>query len=135
SAARAGRANPKAGAGTRPGAADEIRRTVPVEVRRLDFRAALATPGEVVLMPGRPQSAGVRIDRSGGYDGPLTLTLLESPVLMPETVPVKAGETRADVPLKLKPGAPGGGATGRVRVAAPKAEASADLSVPVRLLN
>src|SRR5262249_38005326 len=91
SAAPTAVAQPNAEARVRARAANEQRLTIPVTIRRLDFRASLASADEVVLIPGRRQTVGVRIDRAGGYAGALTLTLSETAALAPATVAVPAG--------------------------------------------
>jgi WD40 repeat protein len=119
----------------RAGDAAPLVRYVPVVIRKLDFRPTLAAPGEVALMDGQRRTVPVRIDRAGGYRGPLTLTLLESPVLEPATVTVPAGAAEAELPLTARPDAPAGPATVRVRATAPDAGLDHDLPLVVRVLD
>ncbi|HEY1376200.1 MAG TPA: hypothetical protein VGF55_05370, partial [Gemmataceae bacterium] len=113
-----------------------VRRPVPVTVRRLEFRAALANPAEVVLTAGQQKAVDVRIDRSGGYAGPITITVPESAAVTGPPVAVAAGGTSATVTLTAKPTAPAGATTVRLRVAAadggvPSAAGSPDHDLPL----
>ncbi len=110
-----------------------VRRSVQVTVRRLDFHADLAAPGEVVLAAGRAKAVPVQIDRSGGYGGPLTITVPASAVVKAATVRVPAGATEAQVPLTAAPTAPAGTSVVHLRVAAADGGADHDLPVTVRV--
>jgi hypothetical protein len=110
-----------------------VRNRLPVTVRRLDFRADLVEAGEIVLAAGQKRTVEVRLDRSGGYAGPLTATVAATPVVTAATVPVPAGATTIAVPLAAKPDAPPGTAVVRIHFAAQDGGTAADLAVTVRI--
>jgi serine/threonine protein kinase len=110
-----------------------VRQIVPVTLKRLDFQASLASPSEVVLSAGQKNVVELRIDRAGGYAGPLTLTVPASAMLKGITVHVPAGAETATVPIVAVSAARPGGAVIRIGVAAADGGASHDLPVTVRI--
>jgi serine/threonine protein kinase len=115
-------------------AADVRQSSLPVVIRRLDYRLSLASDGEVALSPGQRRAVALQIDRGGGYHGPLTLSLIGSPALEPATASVAAGATQAEIAFAARPGAPAGAGTARVHAVAPGAGLDHDLNVAVRVV-
>jgi hypothetical protein len=104
-------------------------RAVPVEIARLDFRPLLVAADELTLEPGQRRTVAVRIDRAGGYRGPVTLTLAETAAVAAAEVTVPAGGDRAELVVAVKGGAPPGVAVVGARAAAP----GLSHAVPVRV--
>ena len=111
----------------------EIRRTISVKIKRLDFEVSLVSAEDVPLSPGQEKQVELRIDRSGGYPGALTISVPASDVVTATPVKVPAGALSKSITLAAKPGAKPGPSTVRLRVVADTGGASHDLAVTVRL--
>jgi hypothetical protein len=112
-----------------------LQRFVPVALHRLDFRLSLTTAGEVSLLRGQRKAVEVRINRGGGYRGPVTLTLAETPALEPASVTVPAEATEAQLDLVAKSGAPAGRVSARIHAAATEAGPNREQIVAVRVIG
>ena len=109
-----------------------IRRMIPVTVKRLDFQASLASSGEIILSAGQEKTIEISIDRSGGYSGALNLTIPENAIVKAAAVQIPANANTATVPLTAQPNARSGGFTVRITVAAADGTASREVAVLVR---
>jgi serine/threonine protein kinase/WD40 repeat protein len=110
-----------------------IRRTIPVTLKRLDFRASLAAAGEVSLSPGQEKAVEIVVDRTGGYSGALIVTVPENAIVKAATMPVPADATTCTIPLTAQPTARPGGITIRILVAAADGGASHELAIVARI--
>jgi hypothetical protein len=110
-----------------------VHRTIPVTINRLDFEVSLASPGEIVLAAAQEKSVELRIDRTGGYAGPLTISMPATGLVGAATVNVPAEATTATISFATQPDARPGAATLRLHIVADNGGASHDLGVSVRI--
>jgi hypothetical protein len=114
-------------------AGSSLRRSVPIRLRRLDFQISLTAAGEVSATAGQEKVIFLRIDRAGGYVGPLTVAVATSPVVQAGRVDVPARATAVTVPLTIAATARPGPITIRVTASAADGGPSHELPVVVRV--
>jgi serine/threonine protein kinase len=110
-----------------------VRYALPVVLKRLDFQVSLASPGEIGLSAGQEKAVELRIDRSGGYTGALTVAVPASAVLKATTAQVPSDATTATVSIVVLPTARPGGFPVRIMVAGSSGGVSHELPVTVRV--
>lgn len=111
-----------------------ITRTAGVQIRQLDFAIALKERGEVVMRPGQSHSVAVTIDRSGGYRGPVELSLAENSSWQTSRVLVDAGRDNGTIDLRAKSGLTSDKTSAVIRAEAVGRPLLHQLTVPVRLV-
>jgi hypothetical protein len=115
--------------------AETLRRELPLTLKRRDAKIPVeVTAEEVALRPGQTHALPVTVNRDDGFRGTVTLALQPSPAVEPAQVTVPATESRAELPLALKPDAPDGPVTLRVKATAPNLPPQ-DLTVAVRVVG
>jgi WD40 repeat protein len=109
-----------------------VRGTIAVTIKRLDFRASSASNEAIILAAGQERKLDLRIDRSAGYVGPLTITV-PGPVVQPTQVDVPANAETATMALVAGPGLTPGKHPIRIAVSGPDGTPSHDIAVTIRV--
>jgi hypothetical protein len=98
---------------------ETLSRQLPIFLKRRDVRVTIETVGEINLYPGRPFTLAVAVNREGGFDAPVALTVDATPAVEAARATVPADQTRGDLTLAPKADAPDGPTAVRVRATAP----------------
>jgi hypothetical protein len=116
-------------------AENSLSKSILVEVLRHDFDVSLAPHGPLDLQAGQTTSVTVKIDRRGGYRGPLKLSLDGHSSLDAQPVVVAADESEAIFSIKARGGASAGTATANLKASASYPGLQHDVSFPVRIFS
>jgi serine/threonine protein kinase len=106
--------------------------TPPADNRR-GFEVNLTSPAEITLVPGQEKKVEFTVDRSGGYDGRLTVTVPASAAVQASTVTIPAFDKSAKVRIAAAASPQPGVHTVHITVATADGSVSRDLPLAVHI--